>query len=518
MQLKHFVIAILAFVTTEVGGAKILGIFWTPSRSHHIAASPLMKELAKRGNEVHLLSSFIDKDVDIPTYKQELLTGITEEFVNTTSPNRSLLWILYQFFPLHIRLVNKFWQNKAIKNLIEKKPKYDAIIVLAFFNDYIFSIGDILDAPVILFSTMGTNMINNRFAANPNLPYGRSILLESSTRSFFGRLSTVSINALFYLTFKYFLYPTQIDASRKFFANISDIEELHKKVSLVLVNTHFVLEAPWPYVPNMIQIGGYNVEKVNKLSENFGSFLDSAKDGAILFSLGSNVKIAENFDKQQLEIIMNGLAKLAPIKVVFKSEIEIPMASNNILVSKWLPQNDILAHPNIKLFISHGGLGGLIETVYHGVPILGIPFFADQNNNVAFVEESRFGFKLKLDNLSQTYFDEAVKELLTNPIYAENVKKRSLVLRNRPVKPMDNAIWWVEHIIKNKGGEHLRNAATDLEWYQLYMVDIMLFCLVISSISLTAFFFTSRWILRKLWSLLTGSKRNEKKTKKQKIK
>lgn len=35
-------------------------------------------------------------------------------------------------------------------------------------------------------------------------------------------------------------------------------------------------------------------------------------------------------------------------------------------------------HSNARLFISHGGLLGIQETVYHGVPILGIPFGNDQ--------------------------------------------------------------------------------------------------------------------------------------------
>lgn len=47
-------------------------------------------------------------------------------------------------------------------------------------------------------------------------------------------------------------------------------------------------------------------------------------------------------------------------KVLWKYENEtLPGNPGNIKISSWIPQRDILAHPNVKLFITHGGILGM---------------------------------------------------------------------------------------------------------------------------------------------------------------
>lgn len=64
-------------------------------------------------------------------------------------------------------------------------------------------------------------------------------------------------------------------------------------------------------------------------------------------------------------------------RVIWKwdKEDEMPDTPANVKLVKWLPQQDLLAHPNIRLFITHGGLLSTEEAVYHGVPVIGMPVF-----------------------------------------------------------------------------------------------------------------------------------------------
>lgn len=77
---------------------------------------------------------------------------------------------------------------------------------------------------------------------------------------------------------------------------------------------------------------------------------------------------------------------------------------SNVMNKKWHPQCDILGHRNVILFSSHGGMGSTTESIYHGVPLLGIPFFGDQFRNAYRVSSAGYGKNLKFDELSEESF------------------------------------------------------------------------------------------------------------------
>lgn len=54
--------------------------------------------------------------------------------------------------------------------------------------------------------------------------------------------------------------------------------------------------------------------------------------------------------------ILNALNKVN-LKVIWKWDDEsLDVDANKYFIRKWLPQDSILAHPNVKLFITHGNI------------------------------------------------------------------------------------------------------------------------------------------------------------------
>lgn len=76
-----------------------------------------------------------------------------------------------------------------------------------------------------------------------------------------------------------------------------------------------------------------------------------------------------------------------------------------------------LAHPNIKLFITHGGLLGTTESVERGVPILGIPIFGDQPMNMKQSVNAGVGLSIDFDDLNEEELLQKIREILKNPKY-----------------------------------------------------------------------------------------------------
>lgn len=103
-------------------------------------------------------------------------------------------------------------------------------------------------------------------------------------------------------------------------------------------------------------------------------FISSGKKGSILMSLGTNIKSNQLGDKLLTQIIKT-FAALPEYNFLWKFESEekdLPIKlSKNVMIGKFLPQNDILAHPKIVGFISHAGLLSTHEALYHGVPVVG---------------------------------------------------------------------------------------------------------------------------------------------------
>lgn len=62
--------------------------------------------------------------------------------------------------------------------------------------------------------------------------------------------------------------------------------------------------------------------------------------------------------------------------------------------------------------------------------------------------------------------------------YKENIKKFSDISKDTPWSPLEQAVWWIEYVLRHDGAYHLRSKANDLPRYQYYLLDVISFLVV----------------------------------------
>ncbi|KAI9599015.1 hypothetical protein BDF19DRAFT_429830 [Syncephalis fuscata] len=77
------------------------------------------------------------------------------------------------------------------------------------------------------------------------------------------------------------------------------------------------------------------------------------------------------------------------------------------------PQRAVLAHPSTQLFVTHCGIGSIYETLYAGVPVLGLPGFGDQLINANKMAEHKAGLWLSKKEISHDTLSDAFHRLLS---------------------------------------------------------------------------------------------------------
>ncbi|CAL1374060.1 unnamed protein product [Linum trigynum] len=73
------------------------------------------------------------------------------------------------------------------------------------------------------------------------------------------------------------------------------------------------------------------------------------------------------------------------------------VGGRGMVVEGWAPQPAILAHRSVGGFVSHCGWSSVMESMWHGVPIVAVPMHLDQPVNARVVEEIGVGVEVKRD-------------------------------------------------------------------------------------------------------------------------
>nr|XP_020139856.1 UDP-glucuronosyltransferase 2A1-like [Microcebus murinus] len=425
----------MSFLGSTLGGNILI---WAVEGSHWLNIEVIIDELIKKEHNVTVLVAFDATFFKTPTPKPRLIfemynvsfgkerrIGILQDFVLTWLENRpspSTIWRFYQEITkvmkdFHILLEEIC--DGVLKNqkLMEKlnSSKFEVLV-----SDPVFPCGDIvalkLGIPFIYslrFSPAST--VEKHCGKVPYPPsYVPAVLSELTDQMSF----TDRIRNFISYHLQDYMFETlwkQWDSYySKALGRPTTLCETMGKAEIWLIRTYWDFEFPRPYLPNFEFVGGLHCKPAKPLPKEMEDFVQSSEEhGVVVFSLGSMVK---NLTEEKATIIASALAQI-PQKVLWRYGGKKPATlGNNTRLYDWIPQNDLLGHPKTKAFITHGGANGVYEAIYHGVPMVGIPLFGDQPDNIAHMKAKGAAVRVDFNTMSSTDLLSALKTVINDPM------------------------------------------------------------------------------------------------------
>lgn len=152
---------------------------------------------------------------------------------------------------------------------------------------------------------------------------------------------------------------------------------------------------------------------------------------------------------------------------------------------------------------------GNFESLYRGVPMIIVPFFSDQFRNGKRAQEDGYAKHLNFNELSTDLIVKTIQEMTTNKSYLNKAREISAIFKDNIVHPLDEAVWWIEHVAKFRGAKHLKSHAVDMYWFSYLLLDVFgVLTLGFLSVILVLYFVISSVFGRKASKQNTKQKQN----------
>ncbi|XP_036122342.1 UDP-glucuronosyltransferase 2A2-like isoform X1 [Molossus molossus] len=422
--------------------------------SHWLNIKIILEELTQRNHNVTILASsatlFINSDPDSPVNFEVIPVSFKKSDIDSLIEHMIMLWIDHRPTPLTLwtfykelgKLLDTFFQiNKQICDGVLSNPKLMSRLQKGGFDvlvaDPVTICGDLvavkLGIPFMYTLRFSPASTVERHCGKIPAPasYVPAALSELTDQMTFGERvkNTISYPLQDYIFQSYWgewnLYYSKV------LGRPTTLCETMGKAEIWLMRTYWDFEFPRPYLPNFEFVGGLHCKPAKPLPKVLWRY-----KGKKPTTLGANTQLYD-----------------------------------------WIPQNDLLGHPKAKAFITHGGTNGIYEAIYHGVPMVGVPMFADQPDNIAHMKAKGAAVEVNINTMTSADLLNALKTVINEPSYKENAMRLSRIHHDQPVKPLDRAVFWIEFVMRHKGAKHLRPAAHNLTWFQYHSLDVIGFLL-----------------------------------------
>ncbi|XP_067292890.1 UDP glucuronosyltransferase 5 family, polypeptide A5 [Pseudorasbora parva] len=513
--LPVILLALLSLSSQALGGKVLV---FPLDGSHWVNMKVLIEELHSRGHNVTVLrpsNSWYIKE-ESPFYtsitvfnrggiEKEQLDAFTRHILVIRREKLSIWTHLTLasevgavFEEMHcnqLALMGKIFDNKDLMDSLHT-TKYDLVLTDPAFGGGVFLARRLLLPLVLNVRWTMHGEAHYEIAPSP-LSYVPVPGVELTDKMMFGQRVQNLMGYIFSLYHKArFITSHYQSFCNKYFGSEINYKYFLQDADIWLMRNDFTFEFPRPTMPNIVYMGGFQCKPAKPLSDDLEDFVQSSGDhGVIVMSLGT---LFSHLPPDITEEIAAAFARL-PQKIIWRHTGPRPVnIGNNTLLIDWLPQNDLLGHPQTKVFITHGGTNSIQEAIYHGVPIVGLPIVFDQADNLSRMKARGTAKLVDIAELNREMLLQALQEVLHKPSYRENMQRLSRLHHDQPMKPLDRAIFWIEFVMRNRGAPHLRTQSFRMSWIEYHSIDVILTLLMIFVLSCFVIFSIIKYLCFKV--------------------
>ncbi|XP_028033745.1 UDP-glucuronosyltransferase 2B7-like [Bombyx mandarina] len=485
------VVIALAFCAPHTHTARILIIVPTPAYSHQLIFRPIIEELTKNHQVTFITTNPAYPKGDTPRNLTEIDAGpisysLWNQEVSITKFGKDnfiydgvnvIFEVMPKIFAEQLRLADV---EKLIRN-----AQFDLLILEAWFRpiliwSYLYKV------PVLQISSMGTSPGNpdtmglpDHWTYHPSLFHQKIYDLTTSER-ISEMLRYLHVQSVFDAN-----EAKEDEILKGIFNDAPPLRSLRRNVDAMLLNLNPLWDNNRPLPQNVHYIGNINRNPAKELPRDLQAYLDSSDTGVIYMSFGTNVPPSKL--PRQLTQMFASVFRELPYKVLWKWDLDVVEGMpENVKTGRWFPQADVFRHPNVKLVITQAGLQTSEEAIECGLPLIGIPFLADQWLNVDNYVHHGMGVYLNAETVTAEEFKAAIVEVIENDKYRSSVLRFRGLVSDVRLSPAQRVAWWTERLLRPGGATHMRAPAADMRLLDYLNHELLLLviccCVCVSSL------------------------------------
>nr|QBK47162.1 UDP-glycosyltransferase UGT34A8 [Chilo suppressalis] len=499
------------FLLKVASSAHILVVFSSLSFADHLIFRGFVSLLTQRGHAVVLMTPY-PGHFQYPDSEKIVELDVGGESAPFWEEYKELLLNTDDHFPRQ-RTINELMLKIAVAQLRSKPMqalfinphiKFDLVITEADVP-LLYAVAEKYSAPHIALTTTTGRIHQHEAKGNPVYPtFYLDVNTHYDAKNMTAWQKVTELYRLISTRNEYFYnyLPLCELAAKKILGLRRDLLEVEYDIDLLIIANNPALAGVRPLVPGVVHADRMHI-KSGILAPDLKIALDTATKGAIYFSLGA-MQDSENLAAPILQTLIDVFGEL-PFTVLWRmgntTAVNLP---RNVVARPWFPQQDVLAHPNMKAFITSGGSRSLEEAVYYLVPIVGFPL---QRARIHFMKQiTRFNAGEILDPYDLD--KEAMKSIILAVANNESYKKSITNLRDLIIDPSisgpEKTIWWIEYVLKHKGAKHLRSPGVGVGFYQSLMLDLLFYINIGILLILFLILIILRLIVRRLLARFLG--------------